>query len=369
MRIPTQHPSLPWLFRHTLWLRDRFLVDQRDQRTAYQRQVPETASTVLQCGECVLWEDPHKQRFKYEANWGHGVYLGRSKDSKEHLVAARTAGVVRCRTVRRRLVEDQFDQQMLLAMQGTPWDAKGRVATGEQDVEGAQPRPEKRARGRPRKRLLLDISHPLYFAGCSACSGLSYQHSKGCMRLTSAVGTRERAFARTDVGHDSSDRSSYSGAANEQQAASGVASEQPAASGAVSGSGTACGSVPGTTSGSVPGTTSGSVPESAKDSTVRRAETLAEEDEAAHKYARLDDESDTIPMLWGGERLAADYYNLVDEDNGQPLDARKVAEGVHREMKFLDEQGLGEPYPRDKVPEKAVVWTARWVRRIKGDGV
>eukprot|EP00971_Amphidinium_carterae_P252051 5004403-Amphidinium_carterae.1 len=52
---------------------------------------------------------------------------------------------------------------------------------GEPDVEGAELRPETRARGRPRKRYLLDISHPLYFAGCSACAGLSYQHSKGCL--------------------------------------------------------------------------------------------------------------------------------------------------------------------------------------------
>eukprot|EP00971_Amphidinium_carterae_P349130 6490861-Amphidinium_carterae.3 len=38
-------------------------------------------------------------------------------------------------------------------------------------------------------------------------------------------------------------------------------------------------------------------------------------------------------------------------------------------MKFLDEQRLGEPYLRKDVPERAVVWTARWVHRIKGDGV
>eukprot|EP00971_Amphidinium_carterae_P312416 6209288-Amphidinium_carterae.2 len=60
---------------------------------------------------------------------------------------------------------------------------------------------------------------------------------------------------------------------------------------------------------------------------------------------------------------AEDYYDLVDEDNGQPLEPNKVAEGVHREMQFLNEQRLGEPYPRDKVPEKAIVWTARWVAR------
>eukprot|EP00971_Amphidinium_carterae_P331943 6465804-Amphidinium_carterae.3 len=45
------------------------------------------------------------------------------------------------------------------------------------------------------------------------------------------------------------------------------------------------------------------------------------------------------------------YYNLVDEDNGQSLDAQQVADGVRQEMKFLDEQRLGEPYLRREVPE------------------
>eukprot|EP00971_Amphidinium_carterae_P010165 200448-Amphidinium_carterae.5 len=122
MRIPTHHPCLPWLFRHVSWLRDRFFVDQRDQRTACQGHYQRLYQRPLvQFGECVLWKDPHKQRFKYEANWGYGVHLGRSMDSEEHLVAARTAGVVRCKTIRRRPVEDEYDQQMLLAMQDVPW--------------------------------------------------------------------------------------------------------------------------------------------------------------------------------------------------------------------------------------------------------
>eukprot|EP00971_Amphidinium_carterae_P118766 2352856-Amphidinium_carterae.1 len=36
-------------------------------------------------------------------------------------------------------------------------------------------------------------------------------------------------------------------------------------------------------------------------------------------------------------------------------------------MKFLEEQRLGEPVLRKTV--KSVIWTARWVHRIKGDGV
>eukprot|EP00971_Amphidinium_carterae_P236063 4685016-Amphidinium_carterae.4 len=65
MRIRTHHPCLPWLFRHVSWLRDRFRIDQRDQRIAYQRHYQRP---LVQFGECILGKDPHKQRFKYEAN-------------------------------------------------------------------------------------------------------------------------------------------------------------------------------------------------------------------------------------------------------------------------------------------------------------
>eukprot|EP00971_Amphidinium_carterae_P241347 4792200-Amphidinium_carterae.1 len=156
-------------------------------------------------------------------------------ESEGHLIAARTAGVVKCTLVRRRPIADQNDQQMLLAMQGTPWDSKGKLATatataassggaegptdrvkkvdeslpvevpedvpeeGEQDVEGALTRPEKRARGRPRKRVLLDISHPLYFAACSRCAGLPYQHSKGCLRFRQNILTDPTFAARVGL--------------------------------------------------------------------------------------------------------------------------------------------------------------------------
>eukprot|EP00971_Amphidinium_carterae_P338375 6475659-Amphidinium_carterae.1 len=62
-----------------------------------------------------------------------------------------------------------------------------------------------------------------------------------------------------------------------------------------------------------------------------------------------------------------DYYDLVDEDTGEALDAQKVAEGANREMKFLEEQKLGETVRRSTV--RSTIWTARWVHRVKGDGV
>eukprot|EP00971_Amphidinium_carterae_P095019 1880067-Amphidinium_carterae.2 len=137
-------------------------------------------------------------------------------------------------------------------------------------------------------------------------------------------------------------------------AASGAAATttEPASGAAKAVSGTASGqpnySSAGTASGSVPGVTK------ARDSTIRRAERLAEEDPEAHKFVRLADEDEAISTLWGSTKLSKvgeitdvavtvpmernelDYsnpdpeqcYSLVDEYNGQPLDAQNVAEGV-----------------------------------------
>eukprot|EP00971_Amphidinium_carterae_P220926 4386304-Amphidinium_carterae.1 len=82
---------------------------------------------------------------------------------------------------------------------------------------------------------------------------------------------------------------------------------------------------------------------------------------------QLTSSSGSSPHGEESTRLQSHRYNLVDEDNGEPLDAQKVAEGVNREMKFLEEQRLGEPVLRKTV--RSVIWTARWVHRTKGDGV
>eukprot|EP00971_Amphidinium_carterae_P236062 4685016-Amphidinium_carterae.3 len=63
--------------------------------------------------------------------------------------------------------EETPGQAPMLRHQMSGW--KPSPEEGEQDIEGAQLRPEKRARG------------------CSACAGLSYQHSKGCMRFQQYV--------------------------------------------------------------------------------------------------------------------------------------------------------------------------------------
>eukprot|EP00971_Amphidinium_carterae_P154277 3059718-Amphidinium_carterae.1 len=67
-RITTSHSSNSVRHeghgRQVSWLRDSFLIDQRDQKTAYQRQYQRlNQRPPIQFGECILWKDPHKQRF------------------------------------------------------------------------------------------------------------------------------------------------------------------------------------------------------------------------------------------------------------------------------------------------------------------
>eukprot|EP00971_Amphidinium_carterae_P149924 2972312-Amphidinium_carterae.1 len=140
------------------------------------------------------------------------------------------------------------------------------------------------------------------------------------------------------------------------------------------------------------GTASGPAPAMERSNNTRVAKELDEDDQAAHKFIRLDDTQE-IAILRGIERISvvgevtevsvavpmeknvldykyinqADYQDLVDEDTGEPRDAQKVAEGLNREMKFLNEQTLGEIVDRNAA--KSTVWTARWVHRVKGEGV
>eukprot|EP00971_Amphidinium_carterae_P348747 6490656-Amphidinium_carterae.1 len=128
-QIQSHHPSLPWLLRHVCWLRDRFAVSREDHQTPLQRQLMrQYERQLVRFGEVVLWKDAHKHRFKFEAHWGWGVYLGRAAHSEEHLIGT-SVGTIRCRTVRRVPPADQHGSQHFLAMRGLPWDFQGALAT------------------------------------------------------------------------------------------------------------------------------------------------------------------------------------------------------------------------------------------------
>eukprot|EP00971_Amphidinium_carterae_P155750 3088488-Amphidinium_carterae.1 len=121
--------------------------------------------------------------------------------------------------------------------------------------------------------------------GCSACAGLSYQHSKGCLRFRQNV-NEDPAFApeqvqasryrgllqpvgqTTEAGRQTADAGSSGTTAVGSSAVGGTAGE--ASAGAADSSGAA----------------SGPAPEVERSSTTRGADELDEDDQAAHKFIR-----------------------------------------------------------------------------------
>eukprot|EP00971_Amphidinium_carterae_P269209 5340706-Amphidinium_carterae.2 len=244
-------------------------------------------------------------------------------ESEEHLIAARTARVVTCRSARRRPIADQYDQQMLLAMQGAPWDSKGKLATPIPMMGGMQATPApatassggaeastdrvrkvgesrmvevpedvpeegeqdvRRERGVDRGSGQNILTDPTFAARVGMTpEQVQLAQDKGLLPEVSETTSGSVPTAAAS-GAAAASTSPASGAA---KAVSGTASEPVTTSG-VSDSGVA--------SGSTPGVASGSTPTDARDSTVRGAETLVEELQAnlqqAHKFVRLADEDE-----------------------------------------------------------------------------
>eukprot|EP00971_Amphidinium_carterae_P032112 632282-Amphidinium_carterae.4 len=80
----------------------------------------------------------NKRYKKADSLWLKGVWLGRTEQTAEHIVAVvdpqlpagEQAGVITCRTIRRMEVSKKADKELLMQMQGAPWQAFGLVPRG-----------------------------------------------------------------------------------------------------------------------------------------------------------------------------------------------------------------------------------------------
>ena len=105
------------------WLHSRFQC-RASGRTAFHELKGTPYSSELLCfGECVSAHFIQKGRKKMDLDWHSGVWVGRATNTDEHLVLTE-AGVLRCRSVRRRDEEQRYDAQLLATVQGLPWDPR-----------------------------------------------------------------------------------------------------------------------------------------------------------------------------------------------------------------------------------------------------
>ena len=78
-KIPSTHPVLDWLVQYSAILLTKCQPNGEDLKTGYERLHGEPANDrVPEFGEVVYLFVPARHRYKWDARWRVGVFLGRS---------------------------------------------------------------------------------------------------------------------------------------------------------------------------------------------------------------------------------------------------------------------------------------------------
>ena len=91
--------------------------------------------SLCEFGECVHYKVPKRligpDLNKWDERWSEGIFLGVRTISNEIYVGT-PSGVIKCRTIRRRVPESRFDVNTLNTFRGVPWDLQ--PADSEQEL-------------------------------------------------------------------------------------------------------------------------------------------------------------------------------------------------------------------------------------------
>ena len=121
--IGNNHPLMPWMIRHAVWLINRYLIHS-DGLTSYQRRWErDYKHAICEFGETVLYRVPAKQLIKGDLALHKAIWLGVDESNGESFVGT-TEGVIRARTIRRLQQDFKYDEQLLNQQHGTPWAPK-----------------------------------------------------------------------------------------------------------------------------------------------------------------------------------------------------------------------------------------------------
>ncbi|CAL1148944.1 unnamed protein product, partial [Cladocopium goreaui] len=119
-KIGTDHYMFPWVVRHSAWTLARFHIN-KTKTTAFQViKGREYISELMPLGETVMGKYP-KVKDKAAPRWVKGIYAGKTESSDEHLVLT-SSGALTFRTVRRLPKGSQFQNAVMDAARGAPWN-------------------------------------------------------------------------------------------------------------------------------------------------------------------------------------------------------------------------------------------------------
>ena len=205
MRIPAQHPMMPWLVEWAAVVLNRYEVG-KDGKTSFERCKGKQAKTFgLEFGEAVLWKrKPSGGHLgKLTCLWEDGVFLG-IKGCTGEIIVANGKGVWRTRTVHRKPAKDRWCKEGIETVKGVPWRTSDddKKADGEdwgekmmvpnlegEQMEGGELEATKEflKLGIPRQFRTKDADYQVhgYTRGCVGCKSLlggttKQKHSDQC---------------------------------------------------------------------------------------------------------------------------------------------------------------------------------------------
>ena len=125
VQISVQHAVYPWIVKHPQFTLSRFLTHSYGNTSYFRRWGKNYSSTVCEFGETVLFRYSGKLKDKGDTAWSTGIWLGRDTEADEHIVSTGT-GIIKVRTIKRQVPSKQWDQELFLKLQATPWDPKAK---------------------------------------------------------------------------------------------------------------------------------------------------------------------------------------------------------------------------------------------------
>ena len=144
LKIPLEHNIIPWLVQHAGFAYNRFQVGH-DGKTPYSRiRGRSFDKSLCEFGECIHYKIPKRiigpELNKWDERWAEGIFLGVRAISSELWVGT-PQGVLKVRTIRRRVPDSRWNPHLLNNFVGVPWDRGARPVEEPSSEEQLKPLP------------------------------------------------------------------------------------------------------------------------------------------------------------------------------------------------------------------------------------
>ena len=256
-KISKKSCVLPWLVEHAAWLYNHTHVG-KDGFTAAEREnngVRKELPSLAEFGEQVLYKPLSSSAGRVEnlaARFLDGTFLGVEPRTGELRIGT-ASGVIKARSIRRRLEEERWSSTALQNLTGTPWDptpgtaaAQGGTTAGELDEKKDPILPKEHTEpGHLARRTRLtreDFEAHGFTPGCYGCRLLreggekSGGHNEVCrQRMEAAISSTAGGKDRVEEGYQRLASEAMRISEREARRVGGEVSEAVAARGAAQG--------------------------------------------------------------------------------------------------------------------------------------